>query len=194
MSTPRWFSETSETHSQWYVQRFRSLAAEGADLTGEARLVDAVVKPGSRVLDAGCGPGRIAGELHRRGHEVTGVDVDPVLIEAAEVDHPGPRYRVADLADLDLGGERFDAAVCAGNVLVFVAPGTEGRVLARIATHLVESGKLLIGFRLDRDYALAELDNDAYAAGLELTQRFATWDLDPFVEGADFAVSLFRRI
>lgn len=191
MTTPRWFTDTPDGHSQWYVERFRSLAAEGADLSGEARLVDAIVPPGSRILDAGCGPGRIAGALHERGHEVVGVDVDPVLIEAAQADHPGPRYEVADLATLDLGGTRFDAIVMAGNVMVFVAEGTEGRVLQRLAAHLRPAGKLLVGFRLDRGYAIEDLDRDARAAGLRLTQRFATWDLEPFDDGADFAVSLF---
>ena len=40
-------------HSVAYVQRFRDLAAQGFDLAGEARLVDAMLSRGSRVLDAG---------------------------------------------------------------------------------------------------------------------------------------------
>lgn len=191
MTTPRWFTDTSEDHSQWYVERFRSMAAEGADLAGEARFMDAIVPPKSRILDAGCGPGRIAGALHERGHEVVGVDVDPVLIEAARADYPGPRYEVADLSTLQLPGEGFDAAVIAGNVLVFVAAGTEPEVLERVAAHLRPGGKLVIGCRLDRGYGIAELDADAEAAGLRLSQRFATWDLEPFGDEAEFAVSLF---
>ncbi|MET0929259.1 MAG: methyltransferase domain-containing protein, partial [Aeromicrobium sp.] len=89
---PRWFSDTKDGHSQWYVDRFRRLAANGADLAGEARLVDAVTPPGSRILDAGCGPGRVGAELQARGHTVVGVDVDPVLVAAAQEDHPGPRW------------------------------------------------------------------------------------------------------
>jgi 2-polyprenyl-3-methyl-5-hydroxy-6-metoxy-1,4-benzoquinol methylase len=75
-------------HSSWYVERFRSMAAAGRDLAGEARLLDAMVGRGARILDAGCGPGRVAAELARLGHDVVGVDVDPVLIEAAIEDHP----------------------------------------------------------------------------------------------------------
>src|SRR5690349_7629509 len=121
---PRWFTDTDAGHSQWYIERFRTLAREGADLDGEARLVDAMVGRGSRILDAGCGVGRVAGALHRRGHHVVAVDADSELVAAAEVDHPGPTYAVADLATLDLPGERFDLVVCAGNVMVFLAPGS----------------------------------------------------------------------
>ncbi|HIV59299.1 MAG TPA: class I SAM-dependent methyltransferase, partial [Candidatus Stackebrandtia faecavium] len=78
--SPRWFTDTQPGHSQWYIERFRKMAAEGADLAGEARFMDALMAPGSDVLDAGCGPGRVGGQLHDRGHGVVGVDVDPELI------------------------------------------------------------------------------------------------------------------
>jgi len=173
------------------------MAADGADLDGEARLLDAMLARGSRVLDAGCGSGRVGAELAARGHVVVGVDADPELVEAAQVDHPGPTWLVADLAELDLDadglGEPFDAAVCAGNVMPYVAPGTEGAVLARIAAHLRADGFIVVGFGVDRGYPLADFDADAAAAGLEREHRFATWDLRPWRDDAPFAVTVLRR-
>ncbi len=92
VATSRWVEITRENpdHSTWYVERFRTMAADGDDLDGEARLIDAMVPRGARLLDAGCGPGRVGGRLSVLGHDVVGVDVDPVLIAAAEHDHPGP--------------------------------------------------------------------------------------------------------
>ena len=190
---PRWFTDTREGHSQWYAARFRRLAAEGADLAGEARFVDALVAPRSRILDAGCGGGRTGAELQRRGHDVVGVDVDPVLIAAAREDHPEVGFHVADLAALDLDEPPFDAAVLAGNVLVFVAPGTERDVLARVAAHVRPDGAVVTGFATDRHYAPEQFDADCAAAGLEVESRFATWDLRPWHDGADFAVTVLRR-
>ncbi|MFG1778062.1 class I SAM-dependent methyltransferase [Micromonospora sp. NPDC049048] len=193
----RWETDTGPEHSQWYIDRFRRLAAEGADLAGEARLLDALVAPGSRILDAGCGTGRVGAALAARGHTVVGVDADPALVEAARADHPGPRWLVADLAELDLAAvgepELFDAAVVAGNVLAFVAPGTEREVLRRVAAHLRPDGVLAVGFGTDRGYPLTGFDADAVAAGLRLEHRFATWDLRPWRDDADFAVTVLRR-
>ena len=191
----RWETDTGDGHSEWYVERFRTMAADGADLVGEARLVHALVPPRSRLLDAGCGPGRVGAELHALGHQVVGVDIDPVLVAAAEADHPGPRWLVGDLAHLDLASrgetEPFDGAVLAGNVLAFVAPETEPDVLRRVAAHVRPDGPVVVGFHVER-LAVSEFDAAVAAAGLEVEHRFATWDLRRWHDDADFAVSVLR--
>jgi 2-polyprenyl-3-methyl-5-hydroxy-6-metoxy-1,4-benzoquinol methylase len=195
--THRWFTENDDAHSQWYAEHFRELAAEGADIEGEARLVDAIVAPHSRILDAGCGQGRTASALVQRGHDVVAVDIDATLLAAARIDHPGPTYIEADLALLDLTDDRgqrhlFDAAVSAGNVITFVAPGTEVDVLRAIREHLAPDAPYVMGFHTER-YAIADFDRDASAAGFALESRFATWDLRPWHADADFAVSVLRN-
>jgi trans-aconitate methyltransferase len=198
MSAPtRWVTDNGDGHSQRYVERFRAMAAEGADLAGEARLVDAMAERGSRILDAGCGPGRVGAVLHERGHTVVGVDADPVLVAAAVEDHPGPTWLVADLSELDLAAagetEPFDAAVMAGNVMPYLAPGTEVAVLSRLLAHLVPGGFAVVGFGLQRGYPLAAFDQDLATAGFQAEQRFATWDLRPWRDGGDYAVTVLRR-
>lgn len=193
----RWVTDTSEGHSEWYIERFRGMAAEGADLAGEARLVDAMVPRGARVLDAGCGPGRVGAELHARGHTVVGVDADPALIDAAEHDHPGPRWLVADLAHFDLAAqgepEQFDAAVLAGNVVLFLAPRTEVDVLRLVGQHVRPDGFVIVGFHVDRDLALEDFDRYVAEAGLVIEHRFATWDLRAWHDHADFSVTVLRH-
>jgi len=196
--SPRWVTDHGPGHSQWYIDRFRAMAADGADLGGEARLLDALLAPRSRVLDAGCGTGRVGAELAARGHIVVGVDVDPLLIAAAEADHPGPRWMVDDLAEFDLpaGGvpELFDAAVIAGNVMAYVALGTEPWVLARVAAHVRAGGVVVVGFGMDRGYLITDFDAHAAAAGLTREHRFATWDLRPWRDDATFAVTVLRKL
>jgi SAM-dependent methyltransferase len=196
MSRNRWIELTEQNpgHSAWYVERFRSMAAAGDDVDGEARLVDAMVSRGSRVLDAGCGPGRVGGHLARAGHEVVGIDLDPVLIAAAKHDHPGPMWLVADLAELDLAAmgipDGFDVAVCAGNVLPFLDPATRRPVLGRLAAHLRTGGRIVTGFGSERDYSFDEFFDDVEQVGLVADVLLSTWDLRPFTAESDFLVAV----
>lgn len=188
--------ERDPGHSARYVERFKMLAAQGNDLYGEARLIDAMVGRGATILDAGCGPGRHAGYLHAAGHRVVGVDVDPVLIAAAETDAPGPTYLVADLAGFELPPElpqQFDAILCAGNVMTFLHPDTRVPALSGMAARLSPEGRAVIGFGAGRGYGFDDFLADADTAGLELQQRFATWDLRPFADDSDFGVAVLAR-
>lgn len=183
-------------HSRRYIERFKVMEAAGHDLYGEARTVDAMVARNSRILDAGCGPGRLGGKLAELGHRVVGVDVDPALIAAAEEDHPGPLWLVGDLAELDLPAhgisEGFDVIISAGNVMGFLAPSTRGEVLRRFKAHLAPEGRAIIGFGAGRGYEFGEFFADAEEAGLELDLALSTWELRPFRVDSDFLVAILR--
>ncbi len=173
-----------------YQARFDRLAAEGVDLHGEADLV-CRWSPGT-VLDAGCGTGRVAIELARRGIEVVGVDVDASMLATARGLAPELPWIEADLCSLDLG-RQFDLVLLAGNVPLFTPPGTQGALVAACARHLGAGGRLVAGFSLGRGYDLRTYDADTAAAGLALVDRWSTWDQAPYDAGADYAVSVHRR-
>jgi len=185
----RWLTEAAG-RSRTYDQRWEDLAAAGHNVHGEADLVEGL-GPQS-VLDAGCGTGRVAIELARRNLDVTGVDVDSSMLDKARAKAPELRWIRADLAEVDLG-RTFDVVVLAGNVMIFLAPGTEGAVVANLARHVAPGGWLVAGFSLEPGRLdLATYDADAHAAGLGLADRWATWDRQPF-EGGGYAVSVHRR-
>ena len=99
---------------------------------------------------------------------------------------------MADLATANLA-RTFDAIVMAGNVMIYLAPGSEGVVVANMARHLNPGGVLVAGFQLlEGQFNLPQYDARAGAAGLQLRQRWATWDRGPWRAGGDYAVSVHR--
>jgi hypothetical protein len=113
------------------------------------------------------------------------------MIETARARHPTVAWELGDVAAIDLG-RRFDLVVMAGNVPLFTPAGTQAALVAGCARHLGDGAPLIAGFQLGRGYELDRYDIDAAAAGLELVDRWATWDRDPFSDDAAYAVSVHR--
>jgi SAM-dependent methyltransferase len=164
------------------------MESAGVNPHGEADLV-ASYRPRS-VLDAGCGTGRVAIELARRGLHVVGTDLDDDMIGLARAKTPELSWVRADLSELDLPF-RFDVVVLAGNVIPYVAADRRGAAVAACARHLASGGRLIAGFQLQTGWPpLADYDRWCESAHLVLEARFATWDRAPFTETDTYAVSV----
>jgi SAM-dependent methyltransferase len=191
----RW-QDSSGPRGDDYDDRWRKLAAAGQGIHGEADLVESLLRDsgGTRVLDAGCGTGRVAIELANRGFSVVGVDSDPAMLHTAGTKAPELSWIHADLAEMDRHVDtEFDVVVAAGNVMIFLAPGSERRVVDQLASRLAPGGLLVSGFQLNTGrLTLDSYDEYAAAAGLDLVHRWSTWDREPSF-GDDYAVSLHGR-
>jgi len=201
----RWAQLTGGASGSEYAARFEALAATGQDVHGEASFCAALVRSPARVLDAGCGTGRVAIHLHDLGYECVGVEVDESMLAVAEAAKPHLDWVLADLSTLDLeqhgipGG--FDVCVAAGNVVPLLAEGALERTVAALTATLRPGGLLVTGFGLDSAHlpgdcpvtTLAAYDSACEVAGLELSARHGTWQARAFVPDDGYAVSVHRR-
>lgn len=189
----RWAEQSAAPRGDAYDARWREMAAAGQSVHGEADFLCGL-QPSGSFLDAGCGTGRVAIEMARRGFSVAGVDLDEAMLRTARGKAPELSWHLADLVDVDLD-RRFDLVALPGNVMIFLAPGSEAQVVANLERHLAEGGWLVAGFQLRAGrLTLDRYDQICSEAGLILAQRWATWEADPFVsDGADYAVSVHRR-
>jgi len=188
--TSRWGVERIDGRGADYDTKWEALAAAGASVHGEADFVAAFAPRG--VLDAGCGTGRVAIELASRGIDVVGIDLDGAMLDQARAKAPELAWLRGSVRDASVG-RSFDLVLTAGNVMIFVEPGTETEVVRNLAGHLVPGGLLVSGFQLDHAYDLDRYDADCGAAGLDLVARHATWDGEPWTTADDYAVSVHRN-
>ena len=183
-----------------YQRRFDDLAASGMDIHGEAAFVASLVAPPARVLDAGCGTGRVAIQLTALGYHCMGVDADPAMIEVAEHRDPSTTWVRQDLSRLQLRSQAFELAVLAGNVIPLLAPGTLLATMQRLAAHLQPGGLLVAGFGLDAAHLpprcpvtpIDDYDRACEVAGLTFVRRHSTWDRLTWQPDSGYAVSVHR--
>jgi SAM-dependent methyltransferase len=188
----RWELNAAAGLESRYAQCFEDLIAQGADIDGEARLADVLAPRSARILDAGSGMGRVAGALAARGHEVTAVEPDPDLVARSR-----SRFPEVPVMDCDILGlspsvlERagrptsYDVVVVVGNVMVYLADGTEARALRTLAGLLAPAGRILVGFHTQagppgsRSYPVEAFRRHVTEAGLVVEQHFGSYDLKP---------------
>jgi len=212
LSTPvptRWAAAVGEDAGPAYAARMAASVAEtlaaGGDPHGEAAFLHALVSPAARILDAGCGTGRVAIRLAELGHPVVGVDADLSMLRIAAEAAPKVPFWLSDLADLDLPqgliAAGFDAVILAGNVVPYLAPGTLGPVMRTMAQVTKPGGLVVAGFGISPDdlpaglpvTTLQEYDAAAAAGGLRQVERFSGWDRAPWREESSYVVAVHRR-
>jgi SAM-dependent methyltransferase len=173
-----------------YERTYELRSAAGEDVHGEANFVMRF-SPGS-VLDAGCGTGRVGRELYRRGVDVVGVDIDGEMLETARARCPSVSWIEGDISVIQLG-RTFDIVLMAGNVINFVVPDSRRRAVENLTAHLRPAGQIIIGHSVVPDgcspFLLASW---AAEIGLEMVERWSTWDRAPFVEPSDYALTVLR--
>ena len=202
----RWQQIASESvgadYARRYAERFRELAARGEDVHGEASFVTALIPAPARVLDAGCGTGRVAIRLAALGYDVVGVDVDASMLHQAREEAPGLDWRIGDLAELHTG-ETFDVVLVAGNTIPLLEPGTLQSAVRHLAAQVRPGvGLLVCGFGLDPAHLpggcpvtpLADVDAALAAAGLEPVERFSAWDRTVYDEAEGYVVTVHRSL
>jgi ubiquinone/menaquinone biosynthesis C-methylase UbiE len=183
-----------------YQERFDALAAQGMDVHGEAAFVESLVAPPARVLDAGCGTGRVAIQLTRLGYHCVGVDADAAMVAVAQQRDPATVWVRQDLSRLQLRAQAFQVAVMAGNVVPLLAPGTLVQAMERVAAHVEPGGLVVAGFGLDAAHlppgvpvtSLEDYDRACTVAGLSFLRRYGSWDKGAWHPSTGYAVSVHR--
>jgi len=108
--------------------------------------------------------------------------------------HPGSKWFVGDLAELDLTpegiAEGFDVVASVGNVMPFLAPSTRQAVLTRMREQLLPTGRIVVGFGAGRGYDFAEFSEDAEQVGLVVQLKMGTWDMNPLTDDSDFMIAI----
>jgi SAM-dependent methyltransferase len=130
-----------DLHTRWLLgPLFDSIAAN----------VVSSAPPGAAVLDVGCGPGHLSIRLaHERGLKVTGLDLDPAMIERARANalraqrgaEGSPAFVVGDVSSLPFGDGSFDLIVSTLSMHHWAEP-TRG--LAEIGRVLRPGGRALV--------------------------------------------------
>jgi len=100
----------------------------------------------ARVLDAGCGPGRMSLYLAERGCLVEGVDLSSNMVAMARRDHRDLAFTVGSLTDLPYPDNQF-AGVMLWYSIIHTPPAGQARIFAEATRVLRPSGHLLVGFQ-----------------------------------------------
>ena len=179
MEEPVWLTETRDSYDvvagSYAEQLAGALEESEADREQLAALADAV-GPRARVVDVGCGPGRLTGHLAALGLDASGLDLSPGMVAEARRRHPGLAFEVGSLLDLPFPDGELDG-VLAWYSLIHLPPDHLPAAIAELHRVLATGGVLLAAFQVgDERRRIAE--GYGHQVGLD------AWRMDPdrFVE------------
>ena len=156
----------------------RSLLSAFVELVG--------VRTGERVVDVGCGPGRVAAFLADHGLDVTGVDVSPGMLEAARLAHPDLTFVEGRLDELPVDDGTLGGMVCWYSI-IYTPPDRLVAVFGESARVLASHGYLMLAFQAGDGEAIHT--GDAHGSGLPLVSyRHAVADVADRLGRAGFVV------
>lgn len=99
------------------------------------------------VADVGCGPGHVTAYLRSLGVDAFGIDLSPAMVEVARRDHPGLRFEVGSMTDLDLADASV-GGVLAWWSLIHIPDDVVPTVLGQFHRVLRPGGPLVLGFHV----------------------------------------------
>lgn len=136
-------------------------------------------KPGTTVVDAGCGFGRYCAALAEQGMEATGIDISPAAIAEAETRSPGPRYLVADLTQpLPDGIGPFDVVVNLYSSFGYGATEAEDLEMLRAFRAMVKPGGTIVMQLSDLERSRFRLRTDEGVVVRDTNGVIETLDVD----------------
>ncbi|GAB3304823.1 methyltransferase domain-containing protein [Epidermidibacterium keratini] len=199
--TSRWQELTGGASGERYAAAMAARAKTGADMHGEASFVADRIAAPARILDAGCGTGRVGIRLAELGYDVGGVDLDESMLAVARRTAPHIDWVRSDLAEY-ADPDGFDAIICAGNVIPLLADGALDTTMRQLASQSRPNGTAIFGFGLDAAHLpagcdptpLADFDAATELAGLQTVERYASWDGAAYSPDAGYAVTVSKRI
>lgn len=149
MRADDWLTDTRtsyDTVATSYAEVVRDAVAGDPYLRGSLTMFAGMVGEGP-VADIGCGPGHVTAHLHTLGVDAFGIDLSPAMIELARRDHPGLRFEVGSMTDLDLPDASV-AGLLAWWSLIHVPDDEVPTVFGHFRRVLRPGGPVLLGFHV----------------------------------------------
>src|ERR1700710_2704523 len=152
MDDASWLTDTRSSYdidATGYAEKVRGLLGEMPYLSASLTLFAEQVHSagGGPVVDMGCGPGYVAGYLHDAGVDVFGIDLSPEMVAIARRDHPGLRFEVGTMTDLDLADDSVTGVLAFWSVIHVPDHPVPG-VFEQFRRVLRPGGPLLVGFHV----------------------------------------------
>ncbi|WP_326958552.1 class I SAM-dependent methyltransferase [Amycolatopsis sp. NBC_01286] len=140
MTRPESAAEVFDALGKDYEAAFRTAIAQRDAITA---LIESL-PPRAKVLDLGSGTGRPVAELlAAAGHDVTGYDIAPKMVEIARAQVPAARFELGDLRELTFEDGTWDAVTTFFSLLQLTRAEQE-TVIGRLAAWVKPGGLVLL--------------------------------------------------